>query len=408
MSLAVRRIAVAAGILMIVAVVIWALMPAAVPVETAFVTKGRFVATVDEDGKTRVRERYVVAAPLAGRLGRIRFKVGDPIKVDDAVGSIIPPPAPLMDPRARHEVEERLGTAEANVERAKAVVERARAQNEQANADLGRTRTLAARGAATSQALEHAELAVRVAERDLHAAEFLDHAAEHELSQMRALLARYSGKASTDEQPESWTVTAPVDGVVLKVAQESETVVQPGMPLVDIGDPHDLELVVDVLSTDAVEIRPGANVKIIHWGGQGPLDGRVRRVEPAAFTKVSTLGVEEQRVNVIIDIVSPAEQWERLGDAYQVDAQIAVFARDDATIIPAGALFRQGDQWNVYIVKDGRAEIRQVEVLRRSGRLAAVVSGLNQGEEVIVYPSDRISSGVRVSLRQPGDRAPGG
>ena len=396
----VRRMAIVAGILATAALVVWAVIPGAVPVETAPVTRGKFVASVDEDGKTRGRERYVVAAPLAGRLGRIRFKVGDRIKVDDAVATITPSPAPLMDPRTRQEVGERLGAAEANLERAKAVVERARAQSNQANADLKRTQTLADRGAATAQALEHAELAVRLADRDLRAAEFLDHAAEHELSQMRALLARYSGDSNANEPPESWSVTAPVSGVVLRVAQESETIVQPGTPLLDVGDPHDLEIVVDVLSTDAVEIRPGANVAIVHWGGQAALSGRVRRVEPAAFTKISTLGVEEQRVNVLVDITSPAEDWAKLGDAYQVDAQITVFTQDDAAIIPAGALFRRGEQWNVFVVKDGRAQTRDVRVVRRSGRLAAIASGLEEGDAVIVYPSDRVASGVRVRVRK--------
>ena len=405
MPIATRRIAIVAGVLATAAVVAWAVMPGPVPVETVAVTKGRFVASIDEDGKTRVRERYVVVAPLAGRLGRIHFKVGDPIKVDDAIATIIPSPAPLMDPRTRHEVEERLGAAEANVERAKAVVERARAQSDQANTDLARTRTLVERGAATVQALEHAELAVRLADRDLRAAEFLDHAAEHELSQMRALLARYG--TNTDESPESWSVAAPVAGVVLKVAQESETIVQPGTPLLDVGDPRDLEVVVDVLSTDAVEIRPGADVTIVRWGGEGTLSGRVRRVEPAAFTKVSTLGVEEQRVNVVIDITSPAERWARLGDAYQIDAQIVVFTQDDAIIVPAGALFRRGDQWNVYVVMDGRAQIRKIQLLRRSGRFAAIAFGLNQGEAVIVYPSDRVASGARVGSRKVDDLAGG-
>ncbi|MGA8898610.1 efflux RND transporter periplasmic adaptor subunit [Bradyrhizobium sp.] len=399
MHISLRRIAIATGILVTAAIMVWAVMPGAVPVEAAIVTKRRFVASIDEDGKTRVRERYVVAAPLAGRLGRIRFKVGDRIKVDDAVATITPSPAPLMDPRTRREVEERLGTAEANVERAKAVVERARAQSNQANMDLNRTRTLAERGAATSQALEHAELAVRLADRDLRAAEFLDHAAEHELSQMRALLARYSGDSDANEPPESWMVAAPVSGVVLRVAQESETIVQPGTPLLDVGDPHDLEIVVDVLSTDAVEISPGADVTIVHWGGQAALSGSVRRVEPAAFTKISTLGVEEQRVNVLVDITSPAEDWAKLGDAYQVDAQITVFTQDDAAIIPAGALFRRGEQWNVFVVKDGRAQTRDVRLVRRSGRLAAIASGLKEGEVVIVYPSDRVASGVRVQVR---------
>ena len=400
MPVTVRRMAIVAGILATAALVVWAVMPGAVPVEIAPVTKGKFVASVDEDGKTRVRERYVVAAPLAGRLGRIRFKVGDRIKVDDAVAAITPSPAPLMDPRTRQEVGERLGAAEANLERARAVVERSRAQSNQANTDLKRTQTLADRGAATAQALEHAELAVRLADRDLRAAEFLDHAAEHELSQMRALLARYSGDGNANEPPESWNVTAPVSGVVLRVAQESETIVQPGTPLLDVGDPHDLEIVVDVLSTDAVEIRPGADVAIVHWGGQAALSGRVRRVEPAAFTKISTLGVEEQRVNVLVDITSPAQDWAKLGDAYQVDAQITVFTQDDAAIIPAGALFRRGDKWNVFVVKDGRAQTRDVRVVRRSGRLAAIASGLEEGDMVIVYPSDRVASGVRVQVRK--------
>ena len=397
--MSIRRIAIVAGLLVTAALIVWAVIPGAVPVEAAHVTKGRFVASVDEDGKTRVRERYSVAAPLAGRLGRIRFKVGDRIRVDDAVATIAPSPAPLMDPRTRQEVEERLGAAEANLERAKAVVERARAQSSQSNTDLNRTRTLAERGAATSQALEHAELAVRLADRDLRAAEFLYHAAEHELSQMRALLARYIGDSNANESPESWTVATPVSGVVLRVAQESETIVQPGTPLLDVGDPHDLEIVVDVLSTDAVEIRLGADVTIVHWGGQAALSGSVRRVEPAAFTKISTLGVEEQRVNVLVDITSPAEDWAKLGDAYQVDAQITVFTQEDAAIIPAGALFRRGEQWNVFIVKDGRAQIREVRVLRRSGRRAAIASGLNEGDVVIVYPGDRVASGVRVQVR---------
>lgn len=212
------------------------------------------------------------------------------------------------------------------------------------------------------------------------------------------MLARYRDGA--DLKPESWNLTAPVAGVVLKVAQESETIVQPGAPLLEIGDPRDLEVVVDVLSTDAVEIRPGAQVVIEHWGGQGELSGRVRRVEPAAFTKVSTLGVEEQRVNVLVDLMSPAEKWAGLGDAYQVDARVSVFTQEDATIIPAGALFRQGENWTVYVVRDGRAEIRDVRLLRRSGSLAAVASGLAPGESVIVYPGDRVAPGVRVNVRQ--------
>ena len=186
---------------------------------------------------------------------------------------------------------------------------------------------------------------------------------------------------------------------MLKVLQESETIVQPGTAILEIGDPLDLEIVVDVLSTDSVEIHPGAEVAIEHWGGPGVLAGRVRRVEPAAFTKISTLGVEEQRVNVLIDVVSPPKDWAGLGDAYQVDAWITVFSRDDATIIPTGALFRSGENWSVYVVAEGRAQRRTVELLRRSGRFAAVTAGVQPGDHVIVYPSDRITPDVRVETR---------
>jgi HlyD family secretion protein len=187
--------------------------------------------------------------------------------------------------------------------------------------------------------------------------------------------------------------------VVLKVNQESETVVQPGTPLVEIGDPRDLEVVVDVLSTDAVEIRRGAEVAIENWGGPFALAGRVRRVEPAAFTKISTLGVEEQRVNVLVDVVSPSEQWAGLGDGFQVDTRIVVFTREEALVVPAAALFRRGESWNVYVVADGRARLRPVQLERRSGRLAAISGGLMPGEPVIVYPSDRVEPGARVETR---------
>lgn len=395
MRITIGRILTALGIAAVIALVVWSFMPQPIPVEMAAVTQGKFTATIDKDGKTRVRERYVVAAPLAGQLTRVALKPGDKVKEKDAIASILPSPAPFLDPRSRQETQERLGAAEAARERSKTIVERAQAEYVQAQNDLERIRTLTARGVSTAQALERAETTMRVAERDLRAAEFQDHAASHEVEQARALLARYHNGGT--EAPERWTVVAPVAGVVLRVAQESETAVQPGAPILDIGDPRDLEIVVDVLSTEAVEIQVGADVTVEHWGGPHGLAGRVRRIEPAAFTKISTLGVEEQRVNVVIDIVSPPRDWERLGDAYQLDTRITVFARDEAIIIPSGALFRTGAGWSVYVVSEGRAQQRAVELLRRSGRIAAVTTGVGPGDKVIVYPSDRIAPGVRVT-----------
>lgn len=397
MQITAGRVAWALGAIAAVAGIAWFLAPRPIPVETALVTQGRFVASIDEDGKTRIRQRYVVAAPLAGRLTRVKLKAGDPVRPDETVAVILPPPAPLLDPRSRSEAEERIGVAEAAVERSKATVERAQAQATQAKTDLDRTRALSTSGASTVQALERAMLAQQIADRDLRAAEFQYHAANHELAQARALLARYKEDTGVAEP---WNVTAPVPGVVLKVLQESETVVQSGMPLMEIGDPSDLEIVTDVLSTDAVEIRPGAEVEIDHWGGPGILSGRVRRVEPSAFTKISTLGVEEQRVNVLIDLLSPRQQWAGLGDGYQVDTRITVYTQDGADIIPAGALFRRGDEWNVYVVENGRAELRPVDVLRRSRGLAAIGKGLKPGDRVIVYPGDQVSDNARVSPKR--------
>lgn len=396
MRITTGRAGLALGAMVALAGVLWFVWPRPTPVETAAVAKGRFVASIDEDGKTRVRQRYTVAAPLAGQLSRVRLKAGDPVGEGDVVASILPPPAPLLDSRSRREAEERLGIAEATVERSKATVERAQAQAAQAKTDLDRSRALAASGATTAQALERAELAQRIADRDLRAAEFQDHAASHELAQARALLGRYRDDASL---PEPWNVTAPVSGVVLKVVQESATAVPSGATLMEIGDPRDLEIVTDVLSTDAVEIRAGADVAIDRWGGSGILAGKVSRVEPSAFTKISTLGVEEQRVNVRIDLLSPPSQWSGLGDGYRVDTRIAVYARDNVEIVPAGALFRRGGDWSVYVVENGRAEIRAVEVLRRSGGFAAIGKGLRQDHRVIVYPGDQVGPGVRVVAR---------
>lgn len=396
MGITLGRILFALGVVTALALGVWIMVPQPVPVEAVAVAKGKFMATVDEDGKTRIRERYVVAAPLPGRLTRVRRKAGDAVKADEMIAAIVPAPAPFLDPRSRREQEERLGIAEATRERTKAMVERAQAQTAQAKKELDRIRTLTETGSSTAQALERAETAMRVANRELRAAEFQDHATEHEIEQTKALLAQYGDGTNA---PDRWNVTAPVSGLVLKISQESETIVQAGTPILEIGDPLDLEIVVDVLSTDAVEIKPGAAVIIEHWGGPGVLAGRVRRIEPAAFTKISTLGVEEQRVNVLIDIVSPQQDWKGLGDAYQVDTRITVFTRDDATIIPSGALFRTGESWNVYVVSDGRAQRRTVELLRRSGRFAAVTAGVQSGEHVIIYPSDRVVSGVRVETR---------
>jgi HlyD family secretion protein len=379
---------------------IYALLPKPIPVEMAEVVRGPFEETVDDDGKTRVRERYVVSAPIAGTLLRIRLKAGDPVEVGTVLASIVPDLSPLLDPRTRQELEQRLGAAEARKMRTAEAVERAKATLDQAQADLERTRVLAAKGVAPQSKLERDEILARIGSREFEAARFEDHAAEHELELARAAL-RTPARETEDGSVsgETWDIRSPVTGRVLRILQKSEASVAIGAPLLVLGDPRDLEVVIDVLSTDAVRIAPGAPVTIERWGGDKPLEGRVRRVEPSAFTKTSALGVEEQRTNVIIDIVSPQTEWSSLGDGYRVDARIVVYLSEDAVKVPTGALFRDGDRWAAYVDTDGTARRRSIMLSRRAGLEAAVEAGLQPGEQVIVFPSDAIRDGVRVSRR---------
>ncbi|QFU16509.1 efflux RND transporter periplasmic adaptor subunit [Microvirga thermotolerans] len=374
---------------------VWAFSPRPVGVEATPVTEGPFRSIVEGDGRTRIRERYVVSAPLTGRVLRLSVKAGDEVREGSPVATLLPTPPQFLDPRARREAEERVGAAEASLEEASARLERALAQAAQAEADYQRVRTLQEKGAASQQQREREELSLRLAQRDLDAARFRKHAAEHDLGQARALLRRYD-----DSEPgERWEVAAPVRGRVLRVLQESETIVPAGAPLVEIGDPSDLEVAVDILTTDAVAVQPGAKVEIDHWGGPVVLEGRVRLVEPSAFTKVSALGVEEQRVWVVIDIVSPHDLWNTLGDGYRVDVRIVTEEIPKATLAPSGALFRRGDGWAVFVLIDGTAHERPVTVQRRSGRIAAIAAGLQPGDVVIPYPPGALHDGARVRIR---------
>ncbi|WP_137180744.1 efflux RND transporter periplasmic adaptor subunit [Roseomonas sp. AR75] len=389
----VRRALVAAAVLLAAGAAFLAFRPRPILVETELVTRGRFEAVVEEDGRTRVRDRYVVSAPVAGRVLRIGVRAGDTIGRGDLVAEIVAAPSALLSPRARREAEERVGAAEAMLQQAGVLVERAAAQQAQAEADAARVRALHARGAAPLQQLERAELAERTAARDMLAAERRRHAAEHELDQARALLASADAQQGSLERHE---VRAPVAGRVLRVLQESEAVVASGAPLLELGDPADLEVVVDVLTAEAVGIRPGAPVTIERWGGPVPLEGRVRRVEPGAFTRVSALGVEEQRVWVVVDLISPRERWGALGDGFRVDARITVEAIEDAVLVPVSALFRRGAGWAVFVVQGGTARERRVEVVRRAARSAMISGGLMAGETVVLFPPSTLRDGVRV------------
>ena len=380
----------------------WAFAPRPVEVDLAPVARGTFEKTVDEDGRTRVRERYVVSAPIAGRLLRVGLKTGDPVARDTLVATLVPAAPALLDARAVQGLNERVGAAEAERARAAAAVERAQVALRLAQSELERGRSLAGQGFTSKQALERAEGEVEVKAKELAASRFDSHASEHQLALARAALSRASSRDRAGG--ERWDIRSPVAGRVLKVVQESEAVVPVGAPLVEVGDPRNLEIVVDVLTADAAAIRSGATAELDHGGGVPPLAGRVRLVEPAAFTKLSALGVEEQRVNVVIDFASPPAAWGNLGDAHRVDARITVEARADAIVAPAAALFREGQGWAVYVVRDDRARLVPVELGPRSGREAVVERGLAPGERVIVYPPDTVRDGIRVAAREAAPR----
>jgi HlyD family secretion protein len=373
----------------------WAFKPAAVPVDFAEVTKGTLQVTVNEEGRTRVRDRYVVSAPLPGRMKRIELEPGDRVVAGKTVVAQFQPSDPaLLDVRARAELEGRVKAAESAAGGARADRERIRADLAFAQSDLKRARTLVEQKVIAPREMEGAERAVETLTRSLQSAEFAVRTAEHELEVARASLIQSRGRGSA-----AISLYSPVNGVVLRRLKESEAVVPTGEPLVEIGNLGDLEIVSDLLSSAAVRVQPGQPVLIEQWGGDHPLNGTVRLIEPSGFTKISALGVEEQRVNTIIDFAEPPEKRPRIGDGYRVEVRIIVWSQDDVLKVPTSSLFRSGEEWAVYVVNSDRAERRTVQVGQRSGLEAQVTSGLTQGERIVVYPSDAVVDGAKVTPR---------
>ena len=373
------------GVLLLVALIVVGFLPRPLPVETARVTQGALRATVNEEGKTRIKQRYVVSAPVAGHLRRIPFKAGAEVEAGKTVLAVIDPVSPAMlDARNRALAEARRDTAAANLDRAK------EAQRFAAN-ELRRIEKLHADKSVSQQDLENAQWRETSTAKDLAVAESALRQAETELKEFPA----GDGAATNGVRPPV-EVTSPASGRLLHVFEESTRVVGPGTPLVEVGDPADLEAVVEVLSRDGAAIVPGAKVELEQWGGGEPLAGRVRLVEPAAFLKISALGVEEQRVNVVVDLLTPYEQRRNLGDNFRVEARIITWEAAQALKAPAGALFRRGQSWAAFVLAGGRAELRRVQVGRASGSELQILEGLKEGEELILYPGDRIHEGKRV------------
>ena len=367
---------------MLVALAFLGLRPQSAPVETAHVLTGPLRATVSEEGKTRIRQRYVVSAPVSGQLRRIPFKPGAAVETGVTVVAVIEPlPASPLDARSR-------ALAEARHSSAVALLEKSRTTYELAKSELRRIEQMYAAKTLSPQDLESAQMRENAAAREVAAAEGALREVEAELADVVP--------ATTVARSDPVEVKATATGSILHVFQESSRAVSQGTPLLEIGDPADLEVVVEMLSRDGAALLPGAKAELAQWGGSQPLDGKVRLVEPAAFTKISALGVEEQRVNVVVDITTPVEQRRALGDNFRVEASVVVWESDHVLKVPSSGLFRRANEWAAFVVRNGRAQLVPVKAGRSSGTEIQILEGLREGDEVILYPGDRVKDGQRV------------
>lgn len=401
----------------VVVLLVIALRPTPIEVELAPVSRGALRVTVDEEGMTRIRDKFLVTAPVAGAISRIELEPGDRVRRGDVFATIHPERPPLLDARTRAERSAGVEAARAAVLAARAEEQRAAAVLAHAQSELRRVRPLNKAGAISDAELDTYETQARSAEEAHRAALAAVTRAASELDAARAALvddAAAVGAGTNGQRGGDGPATAsrvetrsgraipvriPVDGVVLRRLRESESVVPTGEGLLEVGDPQRLEVVADFLSTDAVRISAGAVVIVDQWGGGRSLRARVRRVEPSGFTKVSALGVEEQRVNVIVDFTDPVEAWQALGDGFRVEVRAVLWEAANVLKAPVGSLFRQGEAWAAYVEREGRAERRIVTIGHRNDRDAEVTAGLREGERVVMHPSDALTPDSRVTPR---------
>jgi HlyD family secretion protein len=383
------------GALVVAALLAFALWPRATAVDVAAITTGPLVVTIDEEGETRVRDRFVVTSPVAGELRRVELEPGDSVARGQTILMVRPAPPTPLDARARAEATAAVAAGEATLGRMRAQREGAATAFARAQQRVERLRRVFSAGGVAQDELDAREADARNAAEMLHAAEFAVAQAQHDLDAARARLMDGAAGRNTRDV----AVVAPIDGVVLRRHRESQTVVPAGEALLEIGDPRHLEIVADLLSSDAVRAKPGAAVLIEQWGGEEALSGRIRRVEPSGFTKVSALGVEEQRVNLVIDFGDAEAAWHALGDGYRVEVRVVVWQEQNVVKVPLGALFRRGDEWAVFVSDGGRARLRTVKIGPRNAAEAQVLDGLAEGEEVVLYPPDMLEDGARVTRR---------
>jgi HlyD family secretion protein len=379
--------------------VVLAVIPRAVPADFAAVVRGELQVTVDQEGKTRVRDRFVISAPMPGRVLRIELEPGDPVVAGETVLATFRPQDPVpLDSRSLAEAEARVKAAQAALDRARAERGRVREEHELAMKERERTRRLAEQGIVSEENRDAAETDARAKAEALSAAEAAARNATHELELANARLLQPGDGGRGSREVSVLKLVSPVHGVVLRRLRQSEAIVPVGEPLLEVGQPNDLEIVADYLSMDAVRIRPGMRALVDRWGGDRVLEATVRRVEPSGFMKISALGVEEQRVNVIADFDLP-EDVGVLGDEYRVEVRVVIDERADVLKVPTSSLFRDDGAWAVFVSDGGRASLRRVEIGARNGLEAEVLSGLSEGDTVVIHPSEQIADGVRVSRR---------
>ena len=399
-----RQIVIGAVSIVVIGLLALSMAPRPVPADMALLERGELLVTVDDEGETRLIDAYVVSAPVAGRVLRIEIEVGDEIRGGDTVLATFEPSDPAMlDMRSRSEAESEVRAAEAATGLAFAERDRAKAEMDFALAELERAEPLAQRGTISEAALDRARLEVQRATAAFNTAAANVNVRQSNLELARARLMTATdveqGRANGEDARFVIPVRAPVDGRVMRLIQESEAVVGAGTPILEVGNPAELEIVVDLLSSDAVKVSPGDRVIIEEWGGADDLAGEVRRVEPFGFTKISALGIEEQRVNTIIDFTSPREAWTALGHGYRVELRVVIEERAEVLRLPIPALFRSGDDWSVFVNDDGRARLQTVDLGLRNTLYAEVRGGLEEGDEVILHPSDRVTDGVKLRAR---------
>ncbi len=380
-------------------VVINALRPRPIDVETAVVTTGPLTVSVFEEGKTRIRHRYMVSPPLSGFLRRVELRAGDRIVAGKTVLALIQPqPASFLDPRAQAQAEARVRGAEAAKMQRETQIERARVALDWAEKELARAKELKKSGAISMKEWENAQNQVDGLTRELHTAEFALQVAEFERAQAEAALMQEKNPGGEISEP--LTILAPVSGFVLNVLEESARILPAGTPIMEVGDPTDLEAEIELLSSDAVGVRPGAPVSIEQWGGDAPRRGQVAVVEPGGYTKVSSLGVEEQRVKVRVNFLDPFPPGVSLGDRFRVEARIVTWHSDAVLQVPIGALFRRGGDWMAFTIESGKARMAKVEIAHNNGVAAELRSGLKEGQRVILHAPDAVGEGAAVRTRK--------